>query len=183
VHTVHWGPSRGGTFNGKGLSIYFVDPSGPAGGGGSYYTQVGGNAGLAVDGSFGRNKLTDVRFISSKTIMSDEFARHQGRKVRYFADPDASQPLNFYDGSVREYKTGETNPGWLPSNRGSMRDRLAHRKDPRRPVRLGRSARTEACRRHRHRLGPQARHDRRERTEHQYPAERPGLVIVAAASV
>jgi prepilin-type N-terminal cleavage/methylation domain-containing protein len=128
VHTVHWGPSRGGVFNGKGMTMYWVQPEGPAGGGGSFYTS-NTPAGLGVDGSFGRNKLTDVRFISSKTIMSDEFARHQGRKVRYYADPDASQPLNFYDGSVREYKTGETNPGWTPANRGSMRDRLAHRKD------------------------------------------------------
>ena len=125
VHTVHWGPSKGGTFNGKGLTFHYIDPNG----GGNQYTQVGGTAGLGVDGSYGRNKLSDVRFISSKAIMSDEFGRHQGRRAKYFADPDCVQPLNFYDGSVREYKTAETNPGWNPANRGSMTDRLAHRKD------------------------------------------------------
>lgn len=126
VHQSHWGPSKAYTVyvggSAKVAGIYYVTPTG----GGNLYTSTSGGP---IDGSFGRNKLTDVRFPSSKTIMSDEFARHNGRKVRYYADPDASQPLNFYDGSVREYKTADTNPGWDPSNRASMRARLFFRKD------------------------------------------------------
>jgi hypothetical protein len=65
--------------------------------------------------------------------MSDGFARHFGRQAYFYAAPEAKQPLNFYDGSVRELQTLDTNPGWHPSNptRRSMISRLAIRKDQR----------------------------------------------------
>lgn len=135
VHFSHWGPSKGlAVMTSQGartLQFWWPVQSASAGNGGSLYDSDP-SSGNGIDGSFGRNKLTDVRFPSNKTIMSDEFARHNGRRVRFFADPDSSQPLNFYDGSVREYKTVDTNPGWDPSsgsNRKAMRNRLFFRKD------------------------------------------------------
>ncbi|HEX8877823.1 MAG TPA: prepilin-type N-terminal cleavage/methylation domain-containing protein [Phycisphaerales bacterium] len=135
IHFAHWGPSKGlGVMTSAGqrtLQFWWPAKQARAGSGGSLFDSDPGG-GLAINGSFGRNKLTDVRFPSNKTVMSDEFARHSGRRVRFYADPEAIQPLNFYDGSVREYKTSETNPGWDPesqSTRKSMRARLAFRKD------------------------------------------------------
>lgn len=74
--------------------------------------------------TYGRKKLTDVRFPSAKTFMSDEFDRHSGKRARIYADPAASQPLPFYDGSVRVVKTVETNPGWHPHKRTQRASRL-----------------------------------------------------------
>lgn len=126
VHQAHWGPSKAFTIMVNGVAkvaaLYFPSKDG----GGNLYTT---NSTGPIDGSFGRNRLTDVRFPSSKTIMSDEFARHSGRKIRFYADPEASQPLNFYDGSVREYRTVDTNPGWNPMSRAAMKDRWNYRKD------------------------------------------------------
>lgn len=79
--------------------------------------------------TYGRKKLTDVRFPSSKAYLSDEFARHNGRKPRIYADPQAKQPLPFYDGSVRVIQTNESNPGWHPHQRGSMRSRLSYTRE------------------------------------------------------
>lgn len=129
VHQSHWGPSKGVTLmtsSGAAVASFYYPTRD---GGGNFYSS---SSSKPIDGSFGRNKLTDVRFPSSKTIMSDEFARHNGRRVRFYADPEATQPLNFYDGSVREYRTADTNPGWDPasaSSRRSMRARLFYRKD------------------------------------------------------
>ncbi|HEX8878196.1 MAG TPA: prepilin-type N-terminal cleavage/methylation domain-containing protein [Phycisphaerales bacterium] len=131
VHVAHWGPSKpGGVFTTvqRTLQFWWVVQDAPAGSGGGVFTS-NGNDGFGVDGSYGRNKFTDVRFPSAKTIMSDEFARHDGRVTYYHAAPEAKQPLNFYDGSVREFVTADTNPGWIPSARTSMTSRLFHRKD------------------------------------------------------
>ncbi|MBY0113697.1 MAG: type II secretion system GspH family protein [Phycisphaerales bacterium] len=138
LHTAHWGPSRGLTVmpqNGGGatvLQFWWAVERADEGLGGSVFTS-NGQDGFYLDGSYGRNKYTDVRFPGQKSIMSDAFGRHDGRRTYYYAAPEAKQPLNFYDGSVREYVTGETNPGWHPSNatRRSMTNRLAIRKDQR----------------------------------------------------
>lgn len=122
VHFAHWGrPRQIGIFvNGVQQKTQMVYPI-PDGGGNTYSYDPSGNA---VAGSYGQNKMTDVRYPSNKTIMSDEFARHSGRRAKYYAAPDASQPLNFYDGSVREYRTSETNPGWDPTTSASRRSMI-----------------------------------------------------------
>jgi prepilin-type N-terminal cleavage/methylation domain-containing protein len=135
LHFAHWGPprqqlSRDPTKNGGSgapglLAFWFpvVD------GGGVYYQSDGDRQ---VSGAYGYNKMSDVRFPSQKTLMSDEFGRHFSRKAIFFADPTCRQPLNFYDGSVRVVSTGDSNPGWnptSPSMRGSMTARLTYRKD------------------------------------------------------
>ncbi|MBX3378844.1 MAG: prepilin-type N-terminal cleavage/methylation domain-containing protein [Phycisphaeraceae bacterium] len=138
IHQAHWGPSRAErrfnpTANVPGFFLTAIwYPT--ANGGGGFYTKEG-SADSAMPGQFGFNRLTDVRFPSQKVIMSDEYGRHFGKKPTFFAAPESRQPLPFYDGSVRIYQTGETNPGWDPSsssNRGgstrSMQLRLQYTK-------------------------------------------------------
>lgn len=72
--------------------------------------------------SYGNRRFTHVRFPSQKIFASDNFSRHYGRKAAYFADPTARSPLPFYDGSVRIYQTGETNPGWKVNTAGDRKD-------------------------------------------------------------
>lgn len=84
---------------------------------------------LSPTNTYGRKRLSDVRFPSAKAFMSDEFARHNGRKARIYADPAASQPLPFYDGSVRVVQTSETNPGWHPHKRTQRTSRLSYVRD------------------------------------------------------
>jgi hypothetical protein len=76
--------------------------------------------------SIGPRRASDVRFPSQKVALADDYARHQGAP-RYYAYSDAVQDLQFYDGSVRQYRTDHTNPGWNPSsqtNRKNLRVRL-----------------------------------------------------------
>lgn len=91
---------------------------------------------LSPAGVWASKKLSDVRFPSQKAWASDEFDRHSGRRAKFFADPSSSQPLPFYDGSVRVVKTGETNPGWHPFKRMRMQDRVPLRivRDPQDPA-------------------------------------------------
>lgn len=77
----------------------------------------------AIPGSFGPRPVNDVRFPSHKVILSDDYARHNGR-TRYYAYADSRQDLLFHDGSVRSYRTDYTNPGWHPKFRTLMRARL-----------------------------------------------------------
>jgi len=124
IHQAHWGPSRAERRYNPAARVpgFFLTaiwyPTNT--GGGSFYTKEN-SADSAMPGQFGFNKITDVRFPSQKVIMSDEFGRHFGKQTTFFAAPESRQPLPFYDGSVRIYLTGETNPGWDPSvstNRG-----------------------------------------------------------------
>ncbi len=127
IHASHWGPSKAGqrvmnpedgTFKQPAMYYPVAQPA-VAGGGGSYYTSSGDGS---LPNQFGVNKLSDVRFPSQKTVASDDFGRHFGRKPVFFSSPDSRQPLIFYDGSVRVYKTGETNPGWDPSSDSARHD-------------------------------------------------------------
>ena len=77
-------------------------------------------------GSLGNKRMTDIRFPQSKVWASDNYSRHFGRKAMFFADPQCRQPLPFYDGSVRVYMTGDTNPGWDPSSQ-STREKMSQR--------------------------------------------------------
>ncbi len=58
-----------------------------------------------------------VAFPSAKVMIMDSHDRHSevGQAgPRYFADGAASQPLGFFDGSVRPGATADANPGWDP---------------------------------------------------------------------
>lgn len=136
IHSAHWGPQKAGyqvmsPESGKLLTPAMWYPTGspPAGGGGSYYASSGDPN---LPNQYGMNKLSDVRFPSQKTVASDEFARHFGRRPQYYSSPDARQPLMFYDGSVRVIRTGDCTPGWDPSSAGrrqNMSARLSYVKD------------------------------------------------------
>jgi hypothetical protein len=62
----------------------------------------------------GGTRLAEVDWPALKVHMFDRADRHHGPEPVYFAYPDARQPLLFFDGSVREYTTAETNRGWHP---------------------------------------------------------------------
>lgn len=124
AHFSHYGPDRdvSGFYNGRWANVpwFYVDGNG-------LVVNNRSNIAITPDGIFARKKLTDVRFPSAKAWASDEFDRHSSRRVRFYADPQASQPLPFYDGSVRNLKTAETNPGWHPFERSDMTKRIALR--------------------------------------------------------
>lgn len=133
-HQSHWGPSKGDRR---------MNPAGQMGaaaiwyptkdGGGNLWTTNGDNT---IRNQFGSNRMGDIRFPSQKAMASDEFGRHFGRKTTIYAAPESRQPLVFYDSSVRVFTTGDTNPGWDPTNattRGgsakTMTQRLNYTKD------------------------------------------------------
>ncbi len=96
--------------------------------GGVHTSEKQRDFGTAPTADYSRNRLTDVRFPAQKTWASDDYARHNGKKAAYYADPTCKQPLTFYDGSVRVIMTGESNPGWDPSSafkRTDMTSRLS----------------------------------------------------------
>jgi prepilin-type N-terminal cleavage/methylation domain-containing protein len=126
IHPAHWGPSR---------QSYGTAPDGSRALTAMWYPVTGStfttDGQPSVSGQYGYTKLSDVRFPSQKTMMSDDYGRHFGRKAIIYADPGCRQPLNFYDGSVRVYKTGDCNPGWDPtstSSRGNMTTSLKYTK-------------------------------------------------------
>lgn len=126
----HWGPSRQTRRMdpAKGslqfTSIWYPDK------------QAGGNAYLwdgvnSIPGVFGANKQSDVKFPSQKTMMSDDWSRHFGRRPSHYSAIESRSPLVFYDGSVRVYQTGQTTPGWDPSSaidRGNMSKHFSYKK-------------------------------------------------------
>lgn len=119
VHTSHYSPDKyqtmmdPGTGTKKGIGLMYSED-------GLVYMTGGTRPGNIPSGVLGRRKIGDVRFPSSKTWGSDFFGRHSGRMATFMGDPTSSQPLPFYDGSVRIYTTSETNPGWNPRSRGLM---------------------------------------------------------------
>lgn len=131
IHAAHWSPQKAGyqvmsSEDGKMKTPAMYYPS--TTGGGSLYANSGDES---LPNQFGMNKLADVRFPSQKSIASDEFARHFGRRPLYYSTLEARQPLPFYDGSVRVVKTGDCTPGWNPSSAGarqSMTNRLNYTK-------------------------------------------------------
>jgi len=63
--------------------------------------------------TLGGARLADVAFPGQKVQLFDEQARHFGPDI-FYGYRDAKTPLLFFDGSVRIYRTDETNPGWIP---------------------------------------------------------------------
>jgi prepilin-type N-terminal cleavage/methylation domain-containing protein len=56
-------------------------------------------------------RFDEVAFPSLKVHLHDTHQRHHGRPL-FFAHPDASQPLLFFDGSVVERRTADSGAGW-----------------------------------------------------------------------
>lgn len=62
-------------------------------------------------------RLHQAMFASTKVAMFDMYDRHFApkRKEVFQGLAQAKQPLLFFDGSVRIYKTSDSNLGWIPS--------------------------------------------------------------------
>jgi prepilin-type N-terminal cleavage/methylation domain-containing protein len=63
---------------------------------------------------FGQSRFDEVAFPSGKVQLHDTHQRH-ARRLLFFAHPEASQPLLFFDGSVVDRKTRDANLGWSPN--------------------------------------------------------------------
>lgn len=63
---------------------------------------------------FGPTRFDTVAFPSGKVQLYDTHARH-AKKQLFYAHPDASQPLLFFDGSVVTRKAIDSNLGWVPN--------------------------------------------------------------------
>jgi len=63
----------------------------------------------------GRRKMTHVAHPSGKVMMFEEFDRFSDPAGLYFAYPEAKANLAFFDGSVRQEESQDSNPGWNPS--------------------------------------------------------------------
>jgi prepilin-type N-terminal cleavage/methylation domain-containing protein len=60
----------------------------------------------------GGRKFDEVQFASGKVMLFDQWDRHQSKRELWYAYPQASQPLAFFDGSASIKRTGDANPGW-----------------------------------------------------------------------
>ncbi|USN98519.1 MAG: type II secretion system protein [Phycisphaeraceae bacterium] len=70
---------------------------------------------LVVDPSrLGRQPMADVAFPALKVFYHEEYdySEGSGNAGRYYADPEASVNVLFFDGSVRRVATADANPGW-----------------------------------------------------------------------
>jgi prepilin-type N-terminal cleavage/methylation domain-containing protein len=88
-------------------------------GGAMTVSQAAGSHRLYNTGSskLGRRKLADVNFPSQKVLIFDDMQRHAGKK-QFYAYEDSKIPLLFFDGSVVDRVTGDSNPGTDPNNPG-----------------------------------------------------------------
>ncbi|MFG0327702.1 MAG: type II secretion system protein [Phycisphaerales bacterium JB037] len=71
----------------------------------------------------GNLRLSQVQFASQKVMMADSHSRHKGNIQLYYGYRDATQPVLYYDSSVRELATDDSNRGWNPRSptaRGPM---------------------------------------------------------------
>jgi hypothetical protein len=78
-------------------------------GAGHRYYNVPGTAKL------GRRKLADVNFPSQKVLIYDDMMRHTGKGWQFYCYEDSKIPLLFFDGSVVDRVTNDSNPGVDPS--------------------------------------------------------------------
>lgn len=67
-------------------------------------------------GTMHRRHVSEVTYPSQKVFMYDNHARHMGTRWYFFAWANARQPLLFFDGAVRERRTGDGNRGFYPPN-------------------------------------------------------------------
>lgn len=64
--------------------------------------------------TLGRRKMTQVAHPSGKVMLFEEFDRFSDPAGLYFAYPEAKANLAFFDGSVRQEETQDSNAGWNP---------------------------------------------------------------------
>ncbi len=64
---------------------------------------------------FGRRVLPEVTFPAQKVHLYETFARHSGKQGLFYAYPQATNPLLFFDSSVVNRKTGDCNRGFDPA--------------------------------------------------------------------
>ncbi|MFG0327704.1 MAG: type II secretion system protein [Phycisphaerales bacterium JB037] len=65
---------------------------------------------------YGNLKYAQVQFSSQKVLMMDSHGRHKGNVQLYYGYRDSTQPLLFFDSSVREGATKDANRGWNPAS-------------------------------------------------------------------
>jgi len=66
----------------------------------------------------GNRKFMQVAHPSGKVMMFEEFDRFSNRDGLYFAYPEARCNLAFFDGSVRNEQSSDSNAGWSPETPG-----------------------------------------------------------------
>jgi prepilin-type N-terminal cleavage/methylation domain-containing protein len=64
-------------------------------------------------------RTASVVFASGKAHMFDSFDRHSAREQLFYANPAASQPMLFFDASVRTESASDANPGFKPRDPAS----------------------------------------------------------------
>jgi hypothetical protein len=64
----------------------------------------------------GDRHVTQVAFPSRKVMMWDQYQRHFGARVAYYAYAEARVPVLMVDGSAGVRATSESNPGFYPNN-------------------------------------------------------------------
>lgn len=67
----------------------------------------------------GQRRFDEVSFPSQKVFLFDQFARHDRSVALWYAYAQAKQPLGFFDGSVRNLRTGDSQAGWNPETPNS----------------------------------------------------------------
>lgn len=67
-------------------------------------------------------RLDEVSFPAAKVMAMDSHDRHSGRRPRFYALPDARQPLLMFDGSVAMRRTADASPGFRPNDPASPLD-------------------------------------------------------------
>lgn len=67
----------------------------------------------------GRRKFTQVAHPSGKVMLFEEFDRFSDMAGLYFAYPEAKCNLAFFDGSVRNEQSSNSNAGWNPATPGT----------------------------------------------------------------
>lgn len=77
------------------------------------------NDAAASANGFGKRRLDEVTFPSSKVVLFDIYDRHCYKRPIWHAYPVAAQPLLMFDSSVAVRKTGDGNKGWDPANQTS----------------------------------------------------------------
>ncbi|MEM0983823.1 MAG: type II secretion system protein [Planctomycetota bacterium] len=94
--------------------------------GSSFDTTFSIEGGMVVDALSGNNAVynrarfyREVVYPSSKVHMSDNTDRHHGKTQKPYFLPDAKQPVLFFDASVSNRATEDSNPGMDPQNPGS----------------------------------------------------------------
>jgi prepilin-type N-terminal cleavage/methylation domain-containing protein len=61
-----------------------------------------------------QRRIDEALFPSQKVMLFDLFDRHNFKRPLFYAYEIASQPLQFFDGSVSVKRTRDANPGWDP---------------------------------------------------------------------